>query len=75
MLGNRQTPPKTIRIETSRVEPGSVLVMFTDGLKSRATLKGQLDILRQPAIVIAQYLLENDSRPDDDALVLVARIL
>jgi hypothetical protein len=47
--------------------------MFTDGLKSRASLKGQLDIRRQPAILIAQHLFENESRPDDDALVLVAR--
>jgi hypothetical protein len=47
--------------------------MFTDGLKSRTNLKGKLDILRQPAITIAQHLLENDSRPDDDATVLVGR--
>ena len=63
-----------IRVETVPVEPGSVLVIFTDGLKSRTNLKGQLDVLRQPAITIAQHLLENDSRPDDDALVLVARL-
>ena len=55
------------------VDPGSVLVMFSDGLKSRTSLKGKLDILRQPPIAIAQHLLENDSRPDDDALVLIAR--
>jgi len=47
--------------------------MFTDGLKSRTSLKGKLEILRQPVIAIAQHLLENDARPDDDALVLVAR--
>jgi anti-sigma regulatory factor (Ser/Thr protein kinase) len=61
-----------VRIENVTASPGSVLVMFTDGLKSRTSLKGQLDILRQPAIVIAQHLMENFSRPDDDALVLVA---
>jgi hypothetical protein len=32
-------------------------------------------VLRRPVIEIAQHLLENDSRPDDDALVLVARFL
>jgi hypothetical protein len=42
-------------------------------LKSRTSLKGQVDILRQPAITIAQHLLENYARLDDDALVLVAR--
>jgi hypothetical protein len=47
--------------------------MFTDGLKSRTTLKGELDVLRQPPIAIAQHLLEKNSRPDDDALVCVVR--
>jgi anti-sigma regulatory factor (Ser/Thr protein kinase) len=72
IVGARQTP-KRIRIEEAPVARGSVLVMFTDGLKSRTSLKGQLDILRQPAIAIAQHLIENDSRPDDDVLVLAAR--
>jgi hypothetical protein len=49
--------------------------MFTDGLKSATNLKGQLDVLRQPPIAIAQHLLEKHARPDDDALVLVARFL
>jgi len=62
-----------IRIEQVKAAPGSVLVVFTDGLKSRTSLKGQLDVLRQPAIVIAQHLLEGYSRPDDDVLVLVGK--
>jgi anti-sigma regulatory factor (Ser/Thr protein kinase) len=73
VLGAGQMPKGRLRIEKTSVEPGSLLVMFTDGLKSRTSLKGQLDVLRQPPIAIAQHLLENDSRPDDDALVLVAR--
>jgi anti-sigma regulatory factor (Ser/Thr protein kinase) len=68
-----QRVPK-VRIETAAAEPDSVLVMFTDGLKSRTTLKGELERLRQPAIGIAQHLLENNARPDDDALVLVAKV-
>jgi anti-sigma regulatory factor (Ser/Thr protein kinase) len=75
ILGGTRVSVQKIRIERTRVEPGSVLVMFTDGLKSRTSLKGQLDVLRQPPIAIAQHLLENDSRPDDDALVLTARFL
>jgi hypothetical protein len=47
--------------------------MFTDGLKSRTTLKGELELLRQPVITIAQHLLDKNSRPDDDALVCVIR--
>jgi anti-sigma regulatory factor (Ser/Thr protein kinase) len=73
ILGERKSLQRKARIEKVTVDPGSVLVMFTDGLKSRTSLKGQLDILRKPAIVIADHLLQNDSRPDDDALVLVAR--
>jgi len=73
VLGTGQLGRQKLHIERTTAGPHSVLVMFTDGLKSRTTLKGQLDVLRQPAIVIAQHLLENDSRPDDDALVLVAR--
>jgi anti-sigma regulatory factor (Ser/Thr protein kinase) len=75
VIGAGQLPKPGVRVETITVEPGSVLVMFTDGLKSRTSLKGQLDILRQPAIAIAQHLLEQSARPDDDALVLVARFL
>jgi anti-sigma regulatory factor (Ser/Thr protein kinase) len=73
VLAAGQFQRQRIRVEKVPVPPGSVLLMFTDGLKSRTTLKGQLDVLRQPAIAIAEHLLENDSRPDDDALVLVAR--
>lgn len=73
VLPSGQFQKQRIRVETVTVQPGSVLAIFTDGLKSRTNLKGQLEVLRQPAISIAQHLLENDSRPDDDALVLVAR--
>ena len=73
MVVGGRFPANRIRVERAAVEPGSVLVMFTDGLKTRTSLKGQLDILRRPPIAIAQHLLENYSRPDDDALVLVAR--
>jgi anti-sigma regulatory factor (Ser/Thr protein kinase) len=75
VLGARQFPAQKLRVEKATVAPNSVLVMFTDGLKSRTSLKGQLDVLRQPAIAIAQHLLETHSRPDDDALVLAARFL
>jgi anti-sigma regulatory factor (Ser/Thr protein kinase) len=74
VLGTGQLPKQRIRIEQATVAPGSVAVMFTDGLTSRTTLKGDLDVLRQPAIAIAEHLIEKHSRPDDDALVLVAKL-
>src|SRR3972149_9035453 len=73
VLGMGHMQRHKIRMEKVTLESGSILVLFTDGLKSKTSLKGRLDVLRQPVIAIAQHLLENDSRPDDDALVLVAR--
>ena len=73
VLGAGQYQRHRLRVERLTVQPGSVLLMFTDGLKTRTTLKGQLDLLRQPPLTIAEHLLQEDSRPDDDALVLVAR--
>ena len=75
VLGGPQFQPQRVRIEEIIAQRGAVLVMFTDGLKSATNLKGHLDVLRQPPIAIAQHLLENHARPDDDALVLVARFL
>jgi anti-sigma regulatory factor (Ser/Thr protein kinase) len=73
VLGAGRLPKQRVRVENTNVEAGSVLLLFTDGLKSKTTLKGQLDTLRLPAILIAEHLLQNDSRPDDDALVLIVR--
>lgn len=75
MLGVGQMKPQKIRVERVTVQSRSVLVMFTDGLKSRTHLKGELEMLRQPPIAIAEHLLRTQSRPDDDALVCVIRIL
>ena len=73
VLAAGQFQRQRVRVETVKVQPGSVLLMFTDGLKSRTTLKGKLDLLRESPIVMAEHLLENESRPDDDALVLIVR--
>ena len=48
ILGGGVLSRQRVRLETVTVEHGSVLVMFTDGLKSRTSLKGKLEILRQP---------------------------
>jgi anti-sigma regulatory factor (Ser/Thr protein kinase) len=74
ILGTGQFRRQSVRVEHKTVAPGSVVVMFSDGLKSRTTLKGELEILRKPPIAIAEHLLNTESRPDDDALILVARI-
>ena len=73
VVGDRELPRRRLRVEEIRVAAGSVLAMFTDGLESKTSIKGQLDLLRRPVLVIAQHLLENHSRGTDDALVFVAR--
>jgi anti-sigma regulatory factor (Ser/Thr protein kinase) len=73
VIGDRALPVRKLRVEEIDVEPGAVFAMFTDGLESKTNLKGQLDILRLPAIAIAQGMIETHSRGNDDSLVLVAR--
>jgi anti-sigma regulatory factor (Ser/Thr protein kinase) len=73
IVGDSDIPRRRIRVEEIEVPQGGILAMFTDGLETKTSLRGQLDILRRPAIVIAQHLLETHSRGTDDSLVLVAR--
>jgi hypothetical protein len=74
VLGTGPLLRQRIRVEKTARPGNSVLAIFTDGLKSQTTLKGQLDVLRQPAIAIAQRMIESYARPDDDALVLVVKL-
>jgi anti-sigma regulatory factor (Ser/Thr protein kinase) len=73
VVGDRAWTARKLRVEEISVEPGAVFAMFTDGLESKTSLKGQLDVLRLPAIAIAQRLIEAHSRGNDDSLVLAAR--
>ena len=66
--------PFQYRFDQSRMEPGDLLVMYTDGLQDvTGKVLNDFDLRRRPAIVIAQHLLENHSRETDDALILVVR--
>jgi anti-sigma regulatory factor (Ser/Thr protein kinase) len=73
IVGEGELSLRRLRIEEATVVPGSVFVMFTDGLETKTTIKGQLDLLRKPAIAIAQHLIRNHARRTDDSLVFVAR--
>jgi hypothetical protein len=46
--------------------------MFSDGITSRADLSEDLELLRQPPVVIAHQLVARHARGTDDVLVLVA---
>jgi anti-sigma regulatory factor (Ser/Thr protein kinase) len=73
-LGAADISKRRIRVEELSVPGGSIFAMFTDGLETRTSLKDQLDVLRRPAIAIAQHLIETHSRETDDSLVFVARL-
>jgi anti-sigma regulatory factor (Ser/Thr protein kinase) len=64
---------KRVAVESGALDDGEVLLMFTDGLTSRAGLSDEADLFREHPIVIAQRLLADFGRTTDDALVLVAR--
>lgn len=71
-LGNKSRH-RDARIEDAMIEAGGVFTMFSDGLKTGATLHNELKVMRQPAISIAQHLLETYARTNDDATVFVAK--
>ena len=50
-----------------------VVALFSDGLTTRTDLEGDLALLREHPIVIAQELVRRFGRDNDDVLVLVAR--
>jgi anti-sigma regulatory factor (Ser/Thr protein kinase) len=59
--------------ETSALADGEILVMFSDGIASRASIAEDLALLREHPITIAHQLVTRFGREDDDVLVLVAR--
>ena len=60
-------------VESSPIEDGEVLVMFTDGIASRASIALEFLLLREHPIAIAHHLAARFGRDDDDVLVLAAR--
>lgn len=54
-------------------EPNSILVMFSDGLKTNWDLKSYPGIWRKPAALIAGVLCRDFSRERDDVTVLVVK--
>jgi serine/threonine protein phosphatase PrpC len=60
-------------VETKKLEPSDVLLMCTDGVRTRLSLDADFELLREHPVVIAARVVERFSREDDDVLVLVAR--
>ncbi|CAN5855427.1 hypothetical protein BH11MYX2_BH11MYX2_26670 [soil metagenome] len=60
-------------MESAPIEPNETLLVYTDGIASRASIAEDFALLREHPIVIAHQLVERFARDDDDVLVLVAR--
>jgi anti-sigma regulatory factor (Ser/Thr protein kinase) len=71
-LGTRGVKQKPMA-ETTAFAPDEALILFTDGLTSRASAAGDAGAFREHPIAIAERLLADYGRDNDDALVLVAR--
>lgn len=72
VLGGRARPRRA-REEHIDLPAHGILILFSDGLVSRADLADEPETLRRHPIVVAQRMLERFSRGDDDALVMVVR--
>lgn len=57
--------------ETVPLEPGSLVVMFTDGLPENIHLKGYSEEIQQDPYLLAQRILDDCCLGSDDAAVLV----
>lgn len=78
MMGNAHilgSPGRVPRFDEERfaLDAHRTVILFSDGISSRADLSDERDTLRQHPIAVAQRLIERFGRPDDDVLVLVAR--
>lgn len=71
-LGTRGPRRKPLA-ESVPLDPREVVLMYTDGLTTRVDLSGEPELLHEHPIVIAQRVMAGFARPNDDALVLVAR--
>lgn len=61
------------RVEESAIDAGEMLILFTDGIESRASIEEDLALLREHPITIAHQLALRFARDNDDVLVLVAK--
>jgi anti-sigma regulatory factor (Ser/Thr protein kinase) len=62
---------RRVAMERHPLRERDVLVMFSDGIRSRIDLTGELDLLREHPAIVAQRVVERFGREDDDVLVMV----
>jgi serine/threonine protein phosphatase PrpC len=72
MLGTQLSVP-SVRVQHCPWEPGSTLVLASDGIRSGWSLDGHPRLLEQHPAIVAAVLHRDYGRPTDDATVLVVR--
>lgn len=60
-------------VESTAVAPRETLILYTDGITSRASIADDLALLREHPVIVAHQLVERFGRDNDDVLVLVAK--
>jgi len=73
VLGGTRGSSRPVQLERAPLEPRDVVIAFTDGLTTRASLGDGVGIAHEPPLVIATWLLTRFARDNDDALVLVVK--
>ncbi|HKS99459.1 MAG TPA: SpoIIE family protein phosphatase, partial [Rugosimonospora sp.] len=73
-LGMHATPPR-VKVMQYPWPPGATLVLWSDGLTSRADLRDGTDLLRHDPAVVAAAAHRDHTRNRDDATVVVAHHL
>jgi anti-sigma regulatory factor (Ser/Thr protein kinase) len=73
VLGAPGLPPKPKHVERTSIDAREAVLLFSDGLFSRATASEEAGLFVEHPIVVAQWMLETFGRDNDDVLVLVAR--
>ncbi len=68
-----QTTPSSIREERYPFPSGAILVMASDGLKSRLPFEDNRDLLSRSSLTIATALWRDHTRGRDDATAVVLR--
>jgi len=68
-----QLPVPSVRLQRCSWEPGSTLVLVSDGIRSGWSLDGHPRLLERHPAIVAAVLHRDYGRPTDDATVLVVR--
>jgi anti-sigma regulatory factor (Ser/Thr protein kinase) len=72
VLGARRAPRPKLREERAPIHAGEALVLFSDGLSTRARIDDEPGLLQRHPILVAARLMKDFARGNDDATVMVA---